>query len=74
MVGKRLLIVVTLLLITGIFAGWYFFAQESRYFGTSPLKAVPVDAPFFIRIKTLANFLRRLPKALAGNPCEILLK
>jgi hypothetical protein len=64
MVGKRLLIVVTLLLITGIFAGWYFFAQESRYFGTSPLKAVPVDAPFFIRIKNLGEFSEKTSKSI----------
>jgi hypothetical protein len=64
MMGKRLLIVVTLLLIAGIFAGWYFFAKESRYFGTSPLKAVPVDAPFFIRIKNLGEFSEKTSKSI----------
>lgn len=57
--GKRLLVVVTLLLVTGIFAGWYFFARESRYFGTSPLKAIPVDSPLFFRIRNLGKFTEK---------------
>ncbi len=64
MIGKRLLISATLLLIAGIFAGWYFFAKESRYLGTSPLKAVPVEAPFFIRIKNLGEFTEKTSKSM----------
>ena len=57
--GKRLLILITVLLMTGIFAGWYFFTRESKYFGTSPLKAVSVEAPFFVRIRNLGDFASR---------------
>jgi hypothetical protein len=61
--GKRMLFVVTLVLIAGIFAGWYFFAKESRYFGTSPLRAVPVEAPFFVRIRNLGEFAEKAAKS-----------
>ncbi len=54
--GKRLFIFITVLLIAGIFTGWYLFFKESKYFGTSPLKAVPVEAPVFIRIRNLGDF------------------
>lgn len=60
--GKRLLIFITVLLIAGIVTGWYFFARESRYFGTSPLRAVPVDAPFFVRIRNLGDFAAKTVK------------
>ncbi len=61
--GKRMLFFITLVLIAGIFAGWYFFAKESRYFGTSPLKAVPVEAPFFVRIRNLGEFAEKAAKS-----------
>ncbi|MEI7422576.1 MAG: hypothetical protein WCK18_10795 [Prolixibacteraceae bacterium] len=54
--GKRLFIIITILLIAGMAAGWYFFVRESKYFGTSPIKAVPVESPFFIRIRNLGDF------------------
>ncbi len=54
--GKRLLIWITVLLIAGIATGWYFFARESKYFGTSPIRAVPVESPFFVRIRNLGDF------------------
>lgn len=60
---KRLPIVITVLLITGIFSGWYFFAKESRYFGTSPLKAVSVESPFFVRIRNLGEFTSKIQKS-----------
>lgn len=53
---NRLLIFVTVLLVAGIGAGWYFFARESRYFGTTALAAVPDDSPCFVRIRDLGNF------------------
>ena len=53
---KRLLVFITLLLITGLAAGWYFFAKESRYLGSSPIKAVPAGAPFFVRVRNLGEF------------------
>ena len=61
--GKRLFILFTFLLVAGIFAGWYFFAEESRYFGTSPLKAVPVESPFFLRIRNMGDFTTKTVKS-----------
>ena len=61
--GKRLLIFITVLLIVGITAGWYFFAKESRYLGTSPLKAVPIESPFFVRIRNLGDFADKIVKS-----------
>jgi len=57
---KRLFVIVTLLLVTGVLAGWYFFAKESRYLGNSPIKAVPVNASLFIRIRNLGNFAGKM--------------
>lgn len=54
--GKRLFLIITVLLLIGMAAGWYFFVRESKYFGTSPIKAVPVDSPFFMRIRNLGDF------------------
>ena len=53
---KRLLVFITLFLVTGLVAGWYFFAKESRYLGSSPIKAVPSGAPFFVRVRNLGEF------------------
>ncbi|MCX6221301.1 MAG: hypothetical protein NTZ69_09945, partial [Bacteroidia bacterium] len=33
------------------------------YFGTSPLKAVPVEAPFFVRIRNLGEFAEKAAKS-----------
>ncbi len=60
--AKRLFIVITVLLIAGLAAGWYFFAKESRYLGTSPLKAVPVQTSIFIRIGNLGAFAEKSVK------------
>lgn len=56
MLKKRLLVFITLLLLTGLAAGWYFFAKESRYLGSSPIKAIPTEAPYFIRVRNLGEF------------------
>ena len=60
--GKRLLVFITFLLVSGLIAGWYFFAKESRYIGASPLNAVPVDAPYFVRIRKLGDFASKTVK------------
>ena len=60
--GKRLFIITTIFLFAAMAAGWYFFVRESKYFGTSPLKAVPVESPFFIRIKNLGDFASKTVK------------
>jgi len=57
--AKRVLIVITVLLIAGLAAGWYFFAKESKYLGASPLRAIPVQAPFYIRIGNLGGFAEK---------------
>jgi hypothetical protein len=53
---KKALIVITIILVTGVAAGWYIFTRESKYFGTSALKAVPVDVPLFVRIHNFGEF------------------
>lgn len=53
---KKVLIIITIVLIAGVAAGWYIFTRESKYFGTSSLKAIPVDMPFFVRIHNLGEF------------------
>ena len=60
--GKRLFIIITIFLFAAMAAGWYFFVRESKYFGTSPLKAVPVESPFFVRIKNLGDFASKTVK------------
>ncbi len=60
--GKRLLIFITFLLIAGSIAGWYFFARESRYLGTSPIKAVPVESPYFVRVRDLGGLVAKTVK------------
>ncbi len=57
--GKRILIFITILLIAGIFTAWYFFAKESKYMGNSPVKAVSLDTPYFIRIRNLGDFVSK---------------
>jgi hypothetical protein len=61
--AKKMFFIVTILLVTGVFAGWYFFAKESRYLGTSPLKAIPATATTCIKIRNLGAFVAKT----AGN-------
>ncbi len=56
MLRKRLLVFITLFLVTGLAAGWYFFAKESRFLGRSPIKAIPNEAPYFVRVRNLGEF------------------
>ncbi len=69
--AKKIFFIVTLLLVAGVFAGWYFFAKESRYLGTSPLKAIPATATTCIKIRNLGAFVTKTAgnrgwKSLAG--------
>lgn len=57
--GRKWLVILTVLLIVCIVGGWYFFAKESRYFGTSPVNAVPVESPMFIRVRDLGDFISK---------------
>jgi len=54
--GKKILIGITVLLLAGLFTGWYFFTRESKYFGTSAFKAIPENAPVIIRIHHIRNY------------------
>ncbi len=72
--AKKLFFIVTILLVAGVVAGWYFFAKESRYLGTSPLKAIPVNATTCIKIRNLGAFVAKTAKnrswkSLTGLEC-----
>ena len=54
--GKKILIGITILLISGLLAGWYFFAREAKYFGTSAFRAVPENASVIVRIHHIGNY------------------
>ena len=57
--GKKILIGITVLLITGLFTGLYFFTREAKYFGTSAFKAVPENVSVIVRIHHLGNYATR---------------
>ena len=57
--GKKILIGVTILLITGLLAGWYYFTREAKYFGTSSFRAVPEKVSIIVRIHHLENYTSR---------------
>lgn len=54
--GKKILIGITILLISGLFAGWYYFTREAKYFGTSAFSAVPESGSVIVRIHHLRNY------------------
>jgi hypothetical protein len=60
--GKKTLGVLTIVLIAGLLAGWYFFTRESKYISASAFKAVPVDSPVILRIHDLSVFLEKAEK------------
>ena len=71
--GKKILVVITVLLITGLFTGWYLFTRESKYFGTSAFRAIPDNASVIVRIHHLRNYSSRsldnaMWKAFSGYP------
>jgi len=71
--GKKILIGITILLIAGLFTGWYLFTHESKYFGTSAFKAIPENASVIIRIRHLRNYTSKsldnpFWKAFSGFP------
>ena len=53
---KKIVIIIAAVLMAGVAIGWFIFAQESKYFGTSSLRAVPVDTPFFVRIQKIGDY------------------
>ncbi|MEI6679152.1 MAG: hypothetical protein WCL21_11135 [Mariniphaga sp.] len=54
--GKKILIGITILLISGLFAGWYYFTREAKYFGTSAFSAVPESGSVIVRIPHFKNY------------------
>jgi hypothetical protein len=54
--AKKFLIGVTIVLMSGLLAGWYFFTREAKYFGTSAFRAVPENASVIVRIHHLGNY------------------
>ena len=71
--GKKILIGITILLISGLLAGWYFFTREAKYFGTSAFKAVPENVSVIVRVHHLGNYTTRslnnpIWKAYSGFP------
>ncbi len=54
--GKKILIVITIVLITGLLTGWYFFTREAKYFGTSAFRAVPENVSVIVRIHDLGDY------------------
>ena len=57
--GKKLIIGITIVLITGLFTGWYFFSREAKYLGTSAFQAIPENSALIVRIHHLKNYASR---------------
>ncbi len=57
--GKKIIVVITILLIVGLFTGWYLFTRESKYLGTSAFMAIPANTPVVIRIHHLKDYTSR---------------
>ncbi len=71
--GKKILIGITILLISGLLAGWYFFTHEAKYFGTSAFSAVPENVSVIVRVHHLNGYTTRslnnpIWKAYSGFP------
>lgn len=71
--GKKILIVITIVLIVGLLAGWYYFTREAKYFGTPAFRAVPENVSVIIRIHHPGNYTARsldnpIWKAYSGFP------
>ena len=69
--GKKILIGITILLIAGLVTGWFLFARESKYLGTSSFIAIPENSQAIIRIHHFGNYTSRslnnpVWKALSG--------
>ena len=54
--GKKLFTGFTILLITVLFTGWYFFTRESKYLGTSAFRAIPENGALIVRIHNIGNY------------------
>lgn len=61
--GKKTIVIITIVLISGLLAGWYFFTRESKYISNSALKAVPVDSPIILRVHNLISLSEKAEKS-----------
>ena len=61
--GKRTLGIITIVLISALLAGWYFFTRESKYFSTSAFNAVPVNSAVIVRIHNLISYSDQASKS-----------
>ena len=61
--GKKALVVITIVLISGLLAGWYFFTRQTKTYSTSAFKAVPVNSPVIVRIHDLISFSGKVAKS-----------
>lgn len=68
--GRKILIGITILLITGLLAGWYFFSHEAKYFGTSAFRAIPENAPIIIRVHRSGNYVAKSLNNPIWNACS----
>ena len=57
--AKKILIGITILLISGLLAGWYIFTREAKYFGTSAFRAVSENVSVIVRVQHLGNYTDR---------------
>ena len=57
--SRRSIGILTVFLLFGLVAGWYYFTNESRYFNTSAFKAVPPNSSMIIRVKNIPAFSAR---------------
>jgi|GEM_PF-819753 len=48
--------ILTVFLLFGLVAGWYYFTNESKYFNTSAFKAVPPNSSIIVRVKNISAF------------------
>lgn len=51
--GKKGLGILTAMLLISLIVGWFFFSKESKYIGTSALRAVPVNSPVIAEVQHL---------------------
>lgn len=54
--GRKTTGILTVLLLFGLVAGWYYFTSESKYFNTPAFKAVPSNTAVIIRIQNISAF------------------
>ena len=49
-----------IIIVGGIFTGWYLFLQESRFIGTPALSAIAPDIPVFLEINEVSSLVKKM--------------